>query len=230
MENFHFDSIKTKTLKDIIYNKLKARIMYNQFPSSHYITEQNLAGQLEVSRTPLREAMMELVNEELIEFKPRKGYKVREYSENEIDQIFLLRRVIECEIIKPLFDNITTDHLKVLKGITQKQRKFMELDDGFEFINLDKEFHREMFLISGYNIFLRSYDVFHNLTILIGSQAIRERGRMEEVVQEHNDIIASLENRDHKLMEQAVTYHLTRTKNMYANVQKKKQDNDNEYQ
>src|SRR5699024_822464 len=98
MEDFHLESIKTKTLKDIIYNKLKAIIMHDQFPSNHFITEQNLATKLGVSRTPLREAMMELVNEELIEFKPRKGYKVREYSENEINQIFLLRSVIECEI------------------------------------------------------------------------------------------------------------------------------------
>lgn len=101
MEKFQLESIKTKTLKDIIYNKLKNDILNNQFPSDYYITEQNLANQLEVSRTPLREAMMELVNEYLIDFIPRKGYKIRQYSDSEIDQIFLLRTVIECKVIEP---------------------------------------------------------------------------------------------------------------------------------
>jgi len=70
--------------------------------TEEYITEQDLASQLNVSRTPLREAMSELINENLIEFKPRKGYRVKEYSKDEIEQIFSLRKLIELAIIPSL--------------------------------------------------------------------------------------------------------------------------------
>ncbi|MEF3329722.1 MULTISPECIES: GntR family transcriptional regulator [Oceanobacillus] len=224
MEDFQLKGIKTKTLKDIIYNNLKDIILNNNFPSTDYITEQTLAKKLEVSRTPLREAMLDLVNEDLIEFKPRKGYKVRTHTEKEVQQIFLLREVIETEIISPIFNNITDKNIIKLKSIVEQQKELAESGDSYGFMKLDKEFHRQMFLIADYNIFLKSYDVFHNLTILIGSQAIRKKGRMEEVIQEHNQIIKGLEQKDKEIVENAIRYHLSRTKNMYTDVQNKETD------
>ena len=73
MEKFEIKEIKTKTLKDTIYVSLKEIILNNNFPSEEFITENSLAKKLNVSRTPLREAMQDLVKEDLIEFRPRKG-------------------------------------------------------------------------------------------------------------------------------------------------------------
>lgn len=218
MKKLQLEDIKTRTLKDIIYTNLKEIILRNEFPSDYYVTEQNLADQLDVSRTPLREAMMDLINEELIEFKPRRGYRVKTYSNKEIYQIFLLRKVIESEIINPLLENIKTMDLESLKEIVFRQMECMESEDIYEFMNLDKEFHRQMFLISKYNIFLKSYDVFHNLTVLIGSRVVRKKGRMKEVIQEHNNIISGIEKGNKLAIEQAISYHLERTKNMYTNL------------
>ncbi|MBY8909805.1 GntR family transcriptional regulator [Salinicoccus roseus] len=224
MEEFQIKGIKTKTLKDIIYHNLKDIILNNNFPANDYITEQKLAKMLDVSRTPLREAMQDLVNEELIEFKPRKGYRVRSYTDKEVHQIFLLRKVIESEIIQPMFNNIDDAGITKLKKIVKQQAELAEEEDSYNFMLMDKEFHRQMFLIAEYNVFLKSYDVFHNLTILIGSQAIRKKGRMEEVILEHNDIIAGLEKKDEGMVRNAIEHHLRRTKNMYTDVKKNKED------
>src|SRR5699024_12702368 len=95
MENFEIEEIKTKTLKDTIYLSLKEIILNNNFPSDDFITENALAKKLNVSRTPLREAMQDLVSEDLIEFKPRKGYKIKTHSFVEMEQIFILLLLIE---------------------------------------------------------------------------------------------------------------------------------------
>lgn len=223
MEKFEIKEIKTKTLKDTIYVSLKEIILNNNFPSEEFITENSLAQKLNVSRTPLREAMQDLVKEDLIEFRPRKGYKVKIHSDKEVDQIFLLRYVIEKEIITPLFKNITPEKIEFLKEIVEKQKETVANEDGYRFMLIDKQFHREMFLISEYNIFLQSYDQFHNLTILIGSQAIRKKGRMTEVIQEHLEIIKMLEKKDEEGMIEAIRNHLKRTKSMYSDIQ----DNNN---
>lgn len=219
MENFKIKEIKRKTLKDTIYTSLKEIILNNNFPSDDFITENSLAEKLNVSRTPLREAMQDLVNENLIEFKPRKGYKIKTHSIEEVEQIFLLRFVIEKEIIDPLFEKVTSEKISTLKKIIDRQKDTVINEDGYQFMLIDKEFHRELFLISEYNIFLKSYDLFHNLTILIGAQAIRKKGRMTEVINEHIEIINMLEKKDKEGMIKAINNHLSRTQSMYTDMQ-----------
>lgn len=78
-------------------------------------------------------------------------------------------------------------------------------------MQLDKEFHRNMFMIAKYNIFLKSYDVFHNLTILIGSKAITKQGRMKDVIQEHLDIVETIETNNKASFEEKIDKHLSMT-------------------
>lgn len=163
--------------------------------------------------------MQDLVNEDLIEFKPRKGYKAKQHSLKEVNQIFLLRSVIEKEIIVPLFNNITEKDIEYLKTIVSKQEEMMKAKNGYEFMQLDKQFHRKMFIMAEYNIFLKSYDLFHNLTILIGSHAITEQGRMKEVIKEHLQIIKMIEKKDVEGMKKAISNHLERTRNVYTGIQ-----------
>src|SRR5699024_8063297 len=125
--------------------------------------------------------------------------------------------------ITTIFNNITPEKIETLKRIIDKQKETVANEDGYRFMLIDKQFHREMFLISEYNIFLQSYDLFHNLTILIGSQAIRSKGRMTEVINEHIEIIKMLEKKDEEGMIEAIKNHLKRTKSVYSDIQ----DNNN---
>src|SRR5699024_11003807 len=221
MNNFDLENIKRKTLKDTIYETLKVKIMQNEFPSDYYVTEQENANKLNVSRTPLREAMMALRNEELIEFIPRKGYKTKTYSDIDIHQIFILRKMIEQKVVAPLLEIISLEEIEEFKEIVNKQQRLKE-EESQEFMNLDKEFHRKMFLIPKYDVFLRAYDVFHNLTVLIGSEVIQKKGRMEEVIKEHNKIIQGFEKKDKVLTKKAISNHLQNTENIYINMKEYK--------
>lgn len=211
MDDFKIQGIKNKTLKDTIYSTLKDIILNHNFPSNEYISEQSLATQLNVSRTPLREAMYDLINEDLIEFKPRKGYRLKEHSSDEVNQIFLLRSIIEKGIAVPLLDNVTLEDIVDFKELISQQESAMKNDNGFTFMDLDKKFHRKMFKIAQYNIFLKSYDVFHNLTILIGSKAITKQGRMIDVIAEHKKIVEMIESDDLAGLEKSITEHLKMT-------------------
>lgn len=217
MKEFEIEEIKTRTLKDKIYDVVKMSVLKNEFPAGNYITESELAIKLNVSRTPLREAMQELVSEDLIEFKPRKGYKQKYHTLEEIYQIFKLRLIIEKEIIEPLLNNIKDEDIKILKHIVEKQKDATAANDQYLFMNLDKEFHRKMFLISNYNIFLKAYDIYHNLTVLIGTKAISNTGRMEKVIEEHEKIILSIKNKNSKQLESAIEEHLKTTKETFIN-------------
>ena len=77
----------------------------------------------DVSRTPVREAINELVLEQLMIFKPRKGYKVNTFTNHEIDQIFLLRESLEIACVPFIVQIIDEDHIHDLKAIIEKQIK-----------------------------------------------------------------------------------------------------------
>lgn len=203
------ESIKNRTLKDTIAEMVRTAVLSNQFPDD-FVTEQELAKQLQVSRTPLREAMYELINEDLIEFRPRKGYRIKPHDVNEVRQIFKLRFVVEREIVDAVMGNVTDEDIVILRNLVDDQEVMME-KDRLEFIRIDKEFHRQLFKISGMNLFLKAYDQFHNLTILIGFQAIQKSGRMKVVLDEHRLIIDMLEKKDKEGMVNAIQRHLKAT-------------------
>lgn len=209
------ESIKNRTLKDTISEIVRTAVLSNNFPEG-FVTEQMLAEQLQVSRTPLREAMYELINEDLIEFRPRKGYRIKAHEKSEVEQIFKLRFVIEREIVETLLENVTEEDIVKLKDLVNDQEVIMS-KDRLEFIKIDKEFHRQLFMISGMNLFLKSYDQFHNLTILIGFQAIQKIGRMKAVLDEHRKIIEMLEKRDQEGLVTAIRDHLKETLSVLYN-------------
>lgn len=203
------EGIKYRTLKDRISDLVRNAVLSGNFPRE-FITERELSEQLQVSRTPLREAMYELINEDLIEFKPRKGYRVKPHEKSEVEQIFRLRFVIEREIVETLIKNVTDKDIEQLKQLVNEQEAIMS-QDRLEFIKIDKEFHRYLFRISEMDLFLKSYDQFHNLTILIGFQAIQKIGRMKVVLDEHRLIIEMLEKKDHEGLINAIQSHLKQT-------------------
>ena len=203
------EGIKYRTLKDRISDLVRNAVLSGNFPRE-FITERELSEQLQVSRTPLPDAMYELINEDLIEFKPRKGYRVMPHEKSEVEQIFRLRFVIEREIVETLIKNVTDKDIEQLKQLVNEQEAIMS-QDRLEFIKIDKEFHRYLFRISEMDLFLKSYDQFHNLTILIGFQAIQKIGRMKVVLDEHRLIIEMLEKKDHEGLINAIQSHLKQT-------------------
>ncbi|HJE19800.1 MAG TPA: GntR family transcriptional regulator [Aliicoccus persicus] len=203
------EGIKNRTLKDRISDLVRNAVLSGNFPRE-FITERELSEQLQVSRTPLREAMYELINEDLIEFRPRKGYRIKPHDKSEVEQIFKLRFVIEREIVETLIKNVTDKDIEYLKKLVNEQEEIMS-HDRLEFIKIDKEFHRYLFRISELDLFLKSYDQFHNLTILIGFQAIQKIGRMKVVLDEHRLIIEMLEKKDREGLINAIQSHLKQT-------------------
>ncbi|MCP8714669.1 GntR family transcriptional regulator [Staphylococcus arlettae] len=209
-----YDSLKKvnrNSIKQEIYDQVKRSLFNNELPLDQFITEVELSNLLEVSRTPVREAINELVLEQLMIFKPRKGYKVNTFTNHEIDQIFLLRESLEIACVPFIVKVINTEHIKDLKKIVENQTKAAQSDDYYNFMLLDKNFHTYLMKIIQFELFLKSYNVQHDLSILIGTQGLKSQGRMMEVIAEHNVIIEALENKDEAKIVNAMKAHLEKS-------------------
>ena len=87
-----------ETVAARIYGAIKEQIIEGRYAPGARITEQNIAAQFSTSRTPVREAMRQLVADGFALFKPNSGTVVRQWSREEVRQIFELRLLIESEI------------------------------------------------------------------------------------------------------------------------------------
>lgn|SRR5690625_333244 len=184
-----------KTTKELVYDQLKKNILNGTIGQEEILTETNLADTLQTSRTPVREAIADLLNEGLLVHIPRKGFQVRKIDRHELDQILYLRLSIEMKGVSILTEAITEAEIETLRQFITKQEAAIRENDRIKYIELDQAFHRKMLQFAKQNFLEQIFEELYNLTLLIGHAAITKEGRMEEVIKEHKSIVQALEEK-----------------------------------
>ncbi|WP_141604472.1 GntR family transcriptional regulator [Terrilactibacillus laevilacticus] len=224
MEKLKLGSIKKETVHQEAYRKLKQAILTGVLEGGRYYTEVELANVLDISRTPVREAVKDLINDNLLEAVPRKGLVVKSFSDIEIEQVFLLRKIIECEMVKKVVSIVNQEMIEYLENIINEQQRMIEKNDQITFMILDQKFHNEMIRFTKYELVEDTITKLHNLIRLFGHRAITEGGRMEEVIVEHQSMIEAMKSKDINLAVKAMEYHLAATKKSLWRVEHKREE------
>ncbi|KAB2329574.1 GntR family transcriptional regulator [Cytobacillus depressus] len=210
--SLNVNPIKPQTTKEIVYDEIKNAIFNGNIKKDEIITEMILAHSLNISRTPVREAVGDLLKDGLLVAVPRKGLKVREITPSEKDQIIFLRVSIETEGLRRVIPSITANQIQFLKEVIEQQKKAMEKNDRIKFIELDQKFHRKILYFAEQHLLEDILLNLYNLTRLIGHKALAKNGRMEEVLEEHLRIVEALELKDVKQATELMEEHLVQTK------------------
>lgn len=127
-----------KNLKQRVYDKIKLKILNNEFKPGEYLEEKMLTETLGVSRTPVREAINVLETEKLVQILPKKGIFVTSLSTHSIKELFQARYILEPKSLELAFDNLDKDILMEYKN---KFTKKIEEEDFDSLHKLDYEFH-----------------------------------------------------------------------------------------
>ncbi len=123
---------RSENLGDQVYHKLKRKIVSSELAPGTYLDEVHLCGELGVSRTPVREALVRLEEERLVVSFPRRGIMVTEQSMSAILELFHIRKVMEPELLKPCLVNYDRESLlafrKKFETAVQK-KEFREIKE-----------------------------------------------------------------------------------------------------
>ena len=111
---------KEDSIKDQIYNKIFAGIMNNEFSFDEFLTEKSLMEKYQVSRAPVREALMQLRSDRIIASTPRHGYRIRKPAQEELRDIINFRTVMECSFLERYHDMVTKDRIRELRTLCQE--------------------------------------------------------------------------------------------------------------
>ena len=120
---------KSKSLSDKAYDIIKEAIISNKLKPGEILAEEKLAEELQISRTPIKAALLKLVCEEIAEINQSKNVVVSDINQKEIEDITLVRESLESLAVLLLKDNITKSQIQEIKSKYVQQLHMVE--DGF---------------------------------------------------------------------------------------------------
>lgn len=148
--------IKHHSLSEEVYRQLVKQLINGDFPTGSRMREEKICKDLGVSRTPVRESLIRLVREGLLEQQPRRGCVVRKLPEKEISDLLECRKIIECLILRIYFHNLDRVAIeKLKKRLAAAEKKDMEKLRE-ELLAVDEELH-ELIIFACENQFLTEY-------------------------------------------------------------------------
>ncbi|MFE4462721.1 GntR family transcriptional regulator [Nocardia tengchongensis] len=173
-------------------------------------SENELAESLGMSRTPVREALLTLNREGIIVVESQRGFRLRELSKAERQEIFDLRALLEGFVASRLALNATADDLSRLRALVDAQQR-LGVGQESEFLALDEQFHLLQSEILRLERTHATMVSLRGAMWLIGFEAIKLPHRLEAVVTEHRAIVDAIEARDPELAANAARQHLANT-------------------
>jgi|HubBroStandDraft_6_1064221.scaffolds.fasta_scaffold401660_1 DNA-binding GntR family transcriptional regulator len=205
------------TLKDQAYREIKRQLVSGRLEHDHLYSAQHFAEQLGVSRTPVREALLQLASEGLLVCLDVRGFKIRELSEKEIRDVFETRELIETYVATRLAGTLTAADFRELEESLQRMKGHAAAEDVFAFLEADKEFHMALVRRTDNHLLVSIMDDIRSCISLFGLRALAHPGRFQEVIREHQGIVAALRKGERARVVQAVQDHLTTTRHCLLN-------------
>ena len=194
--------------KDYAYRVLKDNIMTLNLKPGELLSEADLSEKLGISRTPIREVLMRLKNEHLIEVKPQTGTYISLIDTNLIEEAMFMRYTLEKEVLKTVSNNINDNLLIELEKNLFAQKLIANRDDSaIEFHKLDKKFHQLLFEGSNkkniWNSILNISTHYNRMRLLFEMQANKE-----EIINQHEEYLNVIKNKSLDDIDRIVTKHI----------------------
>ncbi len=199
---------KNISLADRVFEILEKNILNGTYERGSILNESHLCKELGVSRTPIREALSRLYEEDLIEEGPA-GVVVIGMTDEDMIDIYHLKRKVEADAVGRTAENITDEQLQQLREILDQQEFYALRNDHDKVRNLDTEFHDTIYQSCGSRVFKKTLTgINHKLMRYRKASLSSHKSRITESVAEHNAIYDALAAHDREAAEAALLNHV----------------------
>lgn len=170
-----------------------------------------LAAQLQVSRTPVREALIKLEQQRMVRFERNRGVRVLQTTMHDLGEVFALRLLLEVPATRHASSQLTPAGLKELRGHYQGMQRAAAAGDEFRMMDRDRRFHRCILAASG-NLRLAEYvDSLRDLVLKRGASTAGRSRSLDDITAEHREVLERLESREAAAAAEAMRRHLVHT-------------------
>ncbi len=148
---------RTASRAEEAYDLVRRRILDNAYPPGHQVLESDLADELGISRTPMREAMLQLAAEGLVEVVPRHGMRVLPVSPADMAEIYVVLTALESAAAELLAARRPSEaELKPLVEATRDMSRALKADDLDAWAAADERFHHGLVELAGNRMLMDS--------------------------------------------------------------------------
>lgn len=213
-----YEKKQGETGKEYAYRVLKDNIMCHELKPGESISECDLAEKLNVSRTPIREVLIKLKGEHLIEVKPQAGTYISKIDWNVIEEAIFIRYNLEREVLREACVNFPEEILMGMEKCLFAQNMISSKKDKcLEFHNLDNEFHKLLFTgVKKSNV----WDCVSNISTHYNRMRILAEidNDKKPIVDQHKNYLDIIKNKDVSMIDEQVIRHIKLPANRWKKI------------
>lgn len=206
IKNTNFN--QSKTIREVVYESLRKVIISGIINAGERIVEKEYAEKLNISRTPIREALKRLEMENLVEYLPRIGAVVKRISVEDVLEVYKIRHNLEVLATASAMDNITKEEIKEIEELLDlTEQKNME-GDVEEVIRLSAEFNLMIYKASRMKKLAGMITRIDEYLQRFRDISISENERREKALKEHGNILKAIKEKNKEIIDELIKKHL----------------------
>lgn len=197
-----------KPLREVVYETLREAIKTGALSPGERLMEIQLAEELGVSRTPVREAIRKLELERFVVMIPRRGTYVANLSLKDINEVFEIRAAVDSLAAGLAAERITEEELEQLERLLVEIADYIEQNDHVKIVAADEAYHDILYRASRNE---RLVGIIHNLREQFASfrsVSINYPGRLQNTLEEHRQLVEAIAQRDSELAQRKAREHI----------------------
>lgn len=184
------------TLNQQVYNRLQSLLLRGEIPPGAQLDERSLAEAMGVSRTPLREAIGQLVKEGVIEYRPYRGNFVRTFTAKQVNDLFRVRIALESLAMRLAIPKLSQENIAFIRSILDDVDEALFQEDMDAYAEADRRFHNTIVELTGNQPLVELLERLSIQIQMVRIIANRDPEVVERTSHERPRILAALEARN----------------------------------
>ena len=206
------------SLRGKVYDRIREDILNGVYKEHEELKEATLGKKMDVSRTPVREALRQLELEGLVEIVPNKGARVTGITKKDIEDIYQIRYLLEGLSARWATEHVTEELIDKMEETLYLTEFHAKKGNFMQVFELDSQFHELMYAASGSKMLNHILSDFHMYVTRMRKSILSSDSRSKNSTEEHRAILEAIKERDPDKAEQCAHDHVKSTiKNNHEN-------------
>lgn len=207
-------------IREVVYQQLKDAVMAGVFKAGERLLEHDIAERLQVSRTPVREALRRLESEGLLEALPKQGLVVKSYTDDEIREIYMIREALECLAAEFASINATEEEIVMLEKYVEEMDKLDDDASAEEAMGAHRRFSEAYNRASHMPTLVRLIESLKEQVTRFRGVSLSGAERRFTAREEHRELLDALKQRDPERASALTHIHIRGALTAYFNSKK----------
>lgn len=198
-----------------VYDSLECAILLGKLKPHQRLVERDLVAELGVSRTPVREALSRLKAVGLVRPEGRRGLVVRDFTRQEILDLYFLRETLERAAVKLIFKHLTPADVKEAELINEQFRRACRRLDLRTMIETNNAFHQRLLEITQNQFLIRALEEIRLKVFLFRYSLWSDPQTVQGSIRDHDEMLKALREGHQRRFERLVVRHMNVAKQAY---------------